>query len=200
MPLIPIAMALAQFAPMIAGWLGGSKAEDVASKVVDVAKVVTGQSAPDAALAAIQADPALSLQFQQAVLAQQAQLAATAADVQKAQMTYEKDIYAAEANDRANARDLAAKQPKDFMRPLLGLAVVSATIAVSVLIILGYANSVITNTTAALTVGTVIGYLFSESKSVLGFYFGMTKDGSAQTKTITDFAVAPGAVTDAKSK
>ena len=191
---IPIAMALAQFAPMIAGWLGGSKAEDVASKVVDVAKAVTGQSAPDAALAAIQADPALSLQFQQAVLAQQAQLAATAADVQKAQMTYEKDIYAAEAGDRANARDLASKQPNDFMRPLLGLAIVAATIAMSLLIVLGYANSVITNTTAALTVGTVIGYLFSESKSVLGFYFGMTKDSSAQTKTITDFAVAPGTV------
>jgi hypothetical protein len=47
----------------------------------------------------------------------------------------------------------------------------------------------------------VIGYLFSESKSVLGFYFGMTKDSSAQTKTITDFAVAPGSVSSAgKSK
>jgi hypothetical protein len=68
-------MALAQFAPMIAGWLGGSRAEDVATKVVGVAQAVTGQSAPDAALAALQADPNLALQFQKAVLEQQAQLA-----------------------------------------------------------------------------------------------------------------------------
>jgi hypothetical protein len=129
------------------------------------------------------------------------QMAQIAAATEQAQLTYEKDIYAEEAGDRANARDLAGKQPNDFMRPVLGLAVVAATIAISVLIILGYANTVITNTTAALTVGTVIGYLFSESKSVLGFYFGMTKDSSAQTKTITDFAVAPGSVSSAgKSK
>lgn len=87
MPLIPIAMALAQFAPMIAGLFGGSKAEDVASKVVGIAQTVTGQSTPDAALAAIQADPNLSLQFQQAVLAQQAQLAQIAADTEKAELS-----------------------------------------------------------------------------------------------------------------
>lgn len=87
MPLIPIAMALAQFAPMIAGWLGGSKAEDVATKVVGVAQAVTGQSAPDAALAAIQADPNLALQFQKAVLEQQGQLAQIAADITKAELT-----------------------------------------------------------------------------------------------------------------
>jgi hypothetical protein len=86
MPLIPIAMALAQFAPMIAGWLGGSKAEDIAGKVVGIAQVVTGQSAPDAALAALQADPNLSLQFQQAVMAQQVTLAQIAADVEKAEL------------------------------------------------------------------------------------------------------------------
>jgi hypothetical protein len=86
MPLIPIAMALAQFAPMIAGWLGGSKAQDVASKVVGIAQTVTGQSAPDAALAAIQADPNLSMQFQKAVLDQQAHLAEVAADLQKAEI------------------------------------------------------------------------------------------------------------------
>jgi hypothetical protein len=87
MPLIPIAMALAQFAPMIAGWLGGSKAQDVASKVVGIAQTVTGQSAPDAALAAIQADPNLSMQFQKAILDQQAHLADVAAAVNQTMQT-----------------------------------------------------------------------------------------------------------------
>ncbi|MFM0326072.1 3TM-type holin [Caballeronia glebae] len=88
--MIPIALALAQMAgslaPTIAGWLGGSKAEDVATKVVDAAKVVTGQSTGDAALAAIQADPQLAMQFQKAVLDNQAQLAQIAADVSKAEL------------------------------------------------------------------------------------------------------------------
>ena len=87
MPLIPIAMALAQFAPMIAGWLGGSKAQDVASKVVGIAQTVTGQSAPDAAVAAIQSDPQLAMQFQQAVLNQQVQLQQIALQQEQAELS-----------------------------------------------------------------------------------------------------------------
>lgn len=197
MPLIPIAMALAQFAPMIAGWLGGSKAEDVATKVVGVAQAVTGQSAPDAALAALQADPNLALQFQKAVLEQQAQLAQINAQAQQAQLSYEKDIYTAEAADRDSARRLAAQQPKDWMRPLLAITLMGLTTYIVVAILGGHADGVIKDTTAALTVGTLIGYVLSEAKQVLGFYFGMTKDAAAQTQTITQFAVSPGSVTPA---
>jgi roadblock/LC7 domain-containing protein len=84
--MLPIALALAQFAPMIAGWLGGPKAEEVAGKVVGIAQQVTGQSSPDATVAALAADPNLSLQFQKAVLDQQAHLAEIAADVTKAEL------------------------------------------------------------------------------------------------------------------
>ncbi|MBD1412787.1 hypothetical protein NUJ30_08795 [Burkholderia contaminans] len=86
--MIPIALALAELAgnlaPTIAGWLGGPKAEDVATKVVDVAKVVTGQPTGDTALAAIQADPNLAMQFQKAVMDKQVELAQIDADVTKA--------------------------------------------------------------------------------------------------------------------
>jgi hypothetical protein len=37
--------------------------------------------------------------------------------------------------------------------------------------------------------------MFNELKTALGFYFGMTKDASSQTQTITQFAVSPGTVT-----
>lgn len=79
---ITIALGLAQFAPMIAGWLGGDKAKDVASKVVNVAETVTGQKG-DAALAAIQADPNLALQFQTEVLKQHTELAQLALQQEK---------------------------------------------------------------------------------------------------------------------
>jgi hypothetical protein len=119
MPLIPIAMALAQFAPMIAGWLGGSKAEDVAGKVVGIAQAVTGQSAPDAALAALQADPALSLQFQQAILAQQAQLALISADVTKAELAADTAITQA-VNTTMQVEAKGDHWPSYSWRPFIG--------------------------------------------------------------------------------
>ncbi|WAL81303.1 hypothetical protein OYT13_15740 [Pandoraea sp. XJJ-1] len=119
MPLIPIAMALAQFAPMIAGWLGGSKAEDVASKVVGVAQAVTGQSAPDAALAAIQADPNLAMQFQKAVLEQQSHLAEVAADLQKAEIAADAQNTAA-VNQTMQVEAKADHWPTYAWRPFVG--------------------------------------------------------------------------------
>lgn len=119
MPLIPIAMALAQFAPMIAGWLGGSKAEDVAGKVVGIAQAVTGQSAPDAALAAIQADPNLSMQFQKAVLDQQSHLADVAADVEKAQIAADVSNTAS-VNQTMQTEAKADHWPTYTWRPFVG--------------------------------------------------------------------------------
>ena len=119
MPLIPIAMALAQFAPMIAGWLGGSKAEDVATKVVGVAQAVTGQSAPDAALAALQADPDLALQFQKAVIEQQAQLAQIVADVQKSELAADQADTAA-VNQTMQVEAKADHWPTYSWRPFVG--------------------------------------------------------------------------------
>jgi hypothetical protein len=70
-PLIPLAMQLAQFAPGIIRLLTGSdKAEEVAGKVIDVAKVITGTDDGPAAVAAIQADPQKMLDFQLAYSAQ----------------------------------------------------------------------------------------------------------------------------------
>lgn len=90
MPLIPIAMALAQFAPGIIRLLTGSdKAEEVAGQVVGIAQTITGTSDGDAALAAIKAHPGKVLEFQQAMAAQQA-------DLEKA---YLADIANARARD-----------------------------------------------------------------------------------------------------
>lgn len=93
--MLPIAMALLQFAPTLAGLFGGPKAEDVAAHVVGIAKTVTGQSAPEAALAALQSDPNLALQFQKAVLEQQGKMAEIAADVTKAELAADTAAIAA---------------------------------------------------------------------------------------------------------
>lgn len=69
---ITIAMGLAQFVPQIAKWVTGSdKAEQVAQKAIDIAQAVTGTQTGDEAVKALQADPALVLQYRKAVLDQE---------------------------------------------------------------------------------------------------------------------------------
>ncbi|HDR9062180.1 TPA: hypothetical protein QDB03_003815 [Burkholderia vietnamiensis] len=161
MPLIPIAMALAQFAPMIAGWLGGSKAEDVATKVVGVAQAVTGQSAPDAALAALQADPNLAMQFQIAVLEQQAQLAQIAADVTKAELAADAANTLA-INQTMQVEAKADHWPTYSWRPFVGFCFAIAWIGDYLLlpILHGYNSAIVVPVVppeAWLAIGGVLG-------------------------------------------
>ena len=71
---ISVAFGLAQFAPQIMKWITGSdKAAEAAGKVVEIAEAVTGRQGPDA-IEALKADPALVLQFRQAVMANETEL------------------------------------------------------------------------------------------------------------------------------
>lgn len=71
---ITIAMGLSQFAPQIIKWVTGSdKASEAAGRVVEIAQAVTGKTGADA-LDAIKSDPAVALQFRQAVMANEADL------------------------------------------------------------------------------------------------------------------------------
>jgi hypothetical protein len=88
---ITIALGLSQFVPKIVKWIAGDKAGTVAQKVIDVAQQVTGKPTGDQALAALQADPSLVLQYQKAILEQEVtfeQLAVqNAADINKTMQT-----------------------------------------------------------------------------------------------------------------
>lgn len=69
MGLIPAALGLAQFAPLILRYFGvGEKPVVVAEKIVDIAQRVTGAKSPEEAAAAMQADRSLAAQFNLAVL------------------------------------------------------------------------------------------------------------------------------------
>jgi hypothetical protein len=70
LPLIQAALGLVNFAPSLLRFFGaGEKSAGVAEKVAGIAQAITGTSSPDAALAAIEKDPALALEFKKAVLA-----------------------------------------------------------------------------------------------------------------------------------
>ena len=73
---VTIALALAsQFAPDIIKYFTNSDtAGSVAQQVIGIAQTVTGKAVPDDAIAALQADPALAIQFKTAVMANDADL------------------------------------------------------------------------------------------------------------------------------
>ncbi len=100
---ISIAMTLAQFAPALIRLITGSdKAEEVAGKVVDIAKTVTGQTTGADAIDKLRADQALVLKFREAVAAQQADLEkAFLADVQSART---RDVEIRKVTGGSNAR------------------------------------------------------------------------------------------------
>lgn len=66
-----IGAALVKFAPTIAGWFGGDDAEGKVQAAVDIAKQVTGNDNPETAIATLEKNPELALQFEKAVMAKE---------------------------------------------------------------------------------------------------------------------------------
>lgn len=73
-PLIPMALGLAQFAPSIAKWLGGSDAERMAEKFIGIASQITGDVDPVKSYEALKKDAQMAIDFQCEVVKLEAQL------------------------------------------------------------------------------------------------------------------------------
>ena len=54
---IPLMMALSEFAPFIARWMGGEKSEKVAQQLVESAQKITGETEPLKVLESLKSDP-----------------------------------------------------------------------------------------------------------------------------------------------
>lgn len=167
--LIPMAMELAKYAPSIIKLLTGSdKAEEVAGKVIDVAKVITGTDDGPAAVAAIQADPQKMLDFQLAFDAQQIEWERMyLSDTQNARA---RDVDLAKAgyrNSRANILAMSA-----YFLVLMGLAIVVWASDMD-----EFAKGTIT-----LVVGRALGWV----EQVFSFEFGTSRASQAKDQTISN--------------
>jgi len=82
--LIPILGELITLVPNITKWITGSDAaEEVAERVIGIARKVTGTDSDTAAIAALKADPNLVLKYEEALLTQQLEMARLSAGVIK---------------------------------------------------------------------------------------------------------------------
>jgi hypothetical protein len=187
-----IANAVGKAAPILGTALGGPIG-GLAGALV--ASALGTENTPDAVSKALEADPASLEKLKEAELANKTQMQQLLVQQEQNRMQFSLNSYQAEAADRDSARKLAAQQPKDFMRPLLAIVLMALTTYIVWAVLGGHAYDEIKDTTAALTIGTLIGYVLSEAKQVLGFYFGMTQDSAHTNAVVRDFAVSPGSVT-----
>ena len=105
---ITIAMGLSRFVPKVVGWLGGSRAESVAEKVVNVAMDVTGKGTGAEALETLKGSPELISQYRNAVLAQEVGFQRMAVE------------NASQINETMRAETRAEHWPAYSWRPFVG--------------------------------------------------------------------------------
>lgn len=167
--MLPIAMAIAQFAPSLIGLLTGSdKAANVAQQVVGIAQTITGTAAPEAALAALQADPAKALEFQQAVLAADTDLQkAYLADVQSARQLQ----VAALGQD-----DLFSKRFVYYLAAAWSMFSMIYFAAVTFMNV-PTGGQRVADTILGVLIGNVLG-------SVFAYFFGSTKGSAEKTRLL----------------
>src|SRR5688572_29856624 len=128
LPLLALAAKLLPFAsaiPEVIRAFGGSKSADAAEKIVGVAKAITGQDDPEAAVNAIIKDPALQLELQKTLSAERLKFAEIAAESEK--------NASAQVSDRWRFDMTSDSWLSKNVRPL---TLVYWTVAITVLILL----------------------------------------------------------------
>ena len=179
-------------APMVGTLLGGPAGEAVGALVASALNVPND---PDSVNAVLAGNPDALVRVQELQTNARVQLQQLAVTAENNRLQAEGAQFAAEAADRDSARQLAAKQPNDIIRPAITIILLVGALSILVCIFTGVGLEALQNPVAASTISLLIGLWFSELKQTLGFYFGMTKESQKQSAVITDFAVTPGSVT-----
>lgn len=179
-------------APMVGTLLGGPAGAAVGALVASALNVPNDPESVNAVLAG---NPDALVRVQELQTNARVQLQQLAVTAENNRLQAEGAQFAAEAADRDSARQLAAKQPNDIIRPAITIILLVGALSILVCIFTGVGLEALQNPVAASTISLLIGLWFSELKQTLGFYFGMTKESQKQSAVITDFAVTPGSVT-----
>ena len=179
-------------APIVGTLLGGPAGAAVGALVASALNVPND---PDSVNVALAANPEALARVQELQINARVQLEQLAVTAESNRLQAEAAQYSAEAADRDSARKLASQQPNDMVRPILTFVMLGGSLFVVVAVLIGWATEAIKDPVASLTIGMVLGLWLGMTKEVMGFWFGMTKESQKQSAIVTDFAVAPGAVT-----
>lgn len=178
-PLIPIAASLiAEIVPDLLRLFKNDKAADVAEKVGDIAKQITGTSDAAEAAEMIKTDPALAAQFKQAMMTHDEEMEKLA--IQREQ------LYVSDVQDARKYRD-----EKTFW---LGVAVlITFALTVGLVLVGGYfivVGSVTIDAAlfAAISgmIGTIVGYVAANAQAVINYFFGSSHGSMKKSDDLSD--------------
>lgn len=170
---ITIGLTLAsQFAPSIIKYFSNSDtAASVAGQVIDIAKTVTGRETPAEAVTTLKADPALAIQFQLAVMANDAAL----------EQAYLADVQNARARDVELAKAGTKNRRADIMLALTFLGIVA-------LVVLMVFRDIDANTALGGMVILLIGKFVGQWETGFNFEFGTTRTSKVKDETISSLS------------
>lgn len=173
--------AIGSIAPTLATMLGGPLA-GTAVAALEGAFGLTAGAGADAVTSAASAgmSPEAIAAVRAADQKHLEQLQQQQIDVDQINADYDKAMAATDAGDRDSARkrEMAIR---GFTTPALAWLIVSSSVALAVAVVTGHVTD---DPKQAVLVGTVIGYMFNESKSVLAYYFGSSAGSARKDDTI----------------
>lgn len=170
MPLIPLAVALAQFAPSLMRFFGAGEASAaVAEKVVGIAAGITGTKDPAEILASLKANAELAHQFNMAMLAADA-------DLEKA--------YLADRQD-ARRRDIELRKLTGGKNKRADVMVIGAVVGlISCLVVLVFFKKDIPGEVVGI-VSTIAGIFGACLRDAFQFEFGSSRGSKDKDELLT---------------
>lgn len=184
-----VASKVANAAPLVGTILGGPIGLAVGTVGKLAASALGVDSTPEAVDSALSSDPAALEKLKELEINAKVQLQQILATQQQNELANNLAMYQAEGSDRADARKRQVDMKDRF------------TDVLACVITVGFFASLFGLFFASVPEGNkavvyvVVGSLGTAFAAVVAYYFGSTRNSSQQQQKITDFAMAPGAVT-----
>ncbi|MCM8594089.1 glycoside hydrolase family 108 protein [Accumulibacter sp.] len=189
LPLIPLVSLAASVVPELIGLFAGQRAGEVATKVAEVVREVTGTDDPQAAAEAIKLDPAKAAELQVRL----AEINQRYVELQLADAKSEREAMVAtlaqQVADRTRASQtmLEALHEKDWAGRLVGLA----PVGVSIVVLVGFfvftiwlVKSPPTGDQAITLLNVLIGALVAGFTAVINFWLGSSQGSREKDRAV----------------
>lgn len=157
---------LSKFAPVLASAVGGPFAGIATSAIIGALGLAPDTTPEQAASAVVGATPDQLIKLKMANDELQEKMAQVGVDLAKLGN-----------DDRASARAREAAV-KDHTPAVMGYTLLVGSLGAAAAVLAGYVPD------TSLQAGVVLGYLFSEAKQVLSYYFGSSSSSEAKTAMI----------------
>lgn len=176
--LVPAVSLVAEFIPDLLRLFKNDKAAEVAEKVGELAKKVTGKEEISEASEMIRADPEMAVKFKELILNNQLEL-------EKLSIERER-LYVSDVQDARKYRD-----ERTFW---LGVAVM-LTFLITVILVLYGAYGIVVGVVeidAALfaavsgLIGTIVGYVAANAQAVINYFFGSSHGSMMKSDEMAD--------------